>query len=448
MVGRFAGGAGVDEIARLDAESGATVNAAFPADAAFGETVGVFFEEEGFGTAIAHLLFEVFPGGGAAMVPDEGGSGEAEREAGVVESPAEVDVVACGLEDGIEAADLREGGLFDRKVAAGEVLGGGVIEHDVGGRAGGGGGEGEAEGVWRGREIGSADGSVPGFGISVGEPSEPLFVGAAIIVGESEDFAGGVLGSVIAGGGEAGGWEVEDVEIFLPVEESGGAISGAIIDDDDFEVGVVDVSAGFEAGGEPVGAVAGADDDGESGWVFGERIGEDGVANGGEGGLFRAIAAKEAEGPVVHHASVVKPVIGPGVEGGSGEAGLAGEAEGLREEGGLQVLGIAGGIETELGEENGPVAGEVVEAGEVVGEGFAFLEVDIEGGEVGRGWLEVFGGGKVGVADREAGGGFLAGADERIEGTVDFPGSHPAGHVGGDFIADEDGSEAGVVFVE
>jgi hypothetical protein len=35
-------------------------------------------------------------------------------------------------------------------------------------------------------------------------------------------------------------------------------------------------------------------------------------------------------------------------------------------------------------------------------------------------------------------------ADEAIEGTIDLPGGHPAGHLGGDFIADEDGSEAGV----
>lgn len=38
-------------------------------------------------------------------------------------------------------------------------------------------------------------------------------------------------------------------------------------------------------------------------------------------------------------------------------------------------------------------------------------------------------------------------SNETIESTVDLPGGHPAGHVGGDFIADEDGSEAGVVAV-
>ena len=137
LVGGFSGGSGVDEIARFDAEGDAAVNAAFPADAAFGETVGVFFKEEGFGAAVAHLLFEILPWRGPAMVPDEGGAGEPEGEAGVAESPAEVDIIACGVEDGVKAADFLEGGFFDGKVTSGEMLGGGVIEHDVGGRAGG-----------------------------------------------------------------------------------------------------------------------------------------------------------------------------------------------------------------------------------------------------------------------------------------------------------------------
>ncbi len=71
----------------------------------------------------------------------------------------------------------------------------------------------------------------------------------------------------------------------------------------------------------------------------------------------------------------------------------------------------------------------MVKAGEVALEGFLVFEVDVEGGEVGGGWLEVFGGGEVGVGDGEAGGGFLGGADEGVEGAVDFPRGHPAGHV-------------------
>lgn len=295
LVGGLSGGAGVDEVAGFDAEGDATVDAAFPTDASFGEAMRVFFVEEGFGFPVAHLLFEVFPRGGAAVVPDEGGAGEAKGEADIAESPAEVDIIAGGLEDGVEAADLFEGRFFDGEMATGEVLGGGVIEHDVGGGAGGGGGEGEAAGVGLGGEVGSADGGVVGLGIGAGEPGEPLGIGLAVVVGVSENLAGGLFGSVISGGGEAAGIEVEGADAGHFIEESGCFIGGAVVDDDDFEVGVVEGAAGIEASGEAGGAVAGADDDGEAGGIFWKWVGESEVAESGEDGLFGEVAAKEAE---------------------------------------------------------------------------------------------------------------------------------------------------------
>ena len=121
------------------------VDAALPTDAAFGKTLRVFFEEEGFGFPVAHLLFEVSPGRSAAVMPNEGGAAEPEGVSGVAESPAKVDVVSGGVELFVESADLIEGGSSYREVAAGEVLGGGVVEHDVGGCAGRGGSEREGE---------------------------------------------------------------------------------------------------------------------------------------------------------------------------------------------------------------------------------------------------------------------------------------------------------------
>ena len=135
--------------------------------------------------------------------------------------------------------------------------------------------------------------------------------------------------------------------------------------------------------------------------------------------------------------AVVKPVVRPSVKGGSGEPGGAGGFERGREESGLDVFGITVRIKAKFCEVNGAVAGEVVKAREVAFERFAVFEVNVEGSEVCRGWLEVFSGRKVGVADRDPGRHFLAGADEAIEGPVDFPRSHPAGHVRRDFVSNE-----------
>ena len=60
----------------------------------------------------------------------------------------------------------------------------------------------------------------------------------------------------------------------------------------------------------------------------------------------------------------------------------------------MDVLGVTVGVEAKFGEVNGSVAGEVVKAREVACERFAVFEVNVEGGEVCRGWLEVFGGGE------------------------------------------------------
>lgn len=224
LVGSFSGGAGVDEVARFDTKRDTPVDASFPADSSLGKSMGVFLVKEGLGPAIAHLLFEVSPGSGPAMMPDERGSGEAERVAGIAKPPAKIDVVAGGLENGIETADGLEGFLSNGEVTTGKVLGDGVIEHDMGGSSGRGGREGEADGVGLRGEVGAADGGVGGFGIRPGQPSEPLFIGLAVIIGEGEDFSGGIFSAVIAGGGETGGLEVENTDTFLLIEEGGGAI--------------------------------------------------------------------------------------------------------------------------------------------------------------------------------------------------------------------------------
>ena len=160
LVRRFAGGTGVDEVAGLDAEGDSPIDEAFPSDSAFGKAMGMFFKEEGFGATVAHLLFKILPGGGAAVVPDEGRSGEAEGETGLAESPAEVDIVPGGVEDGVEPVDFLKSGFFDGEMTTGEVLGGEVIDHDVGGGSGCGGGESEREGIGPGGEVWSADGGM------------------------------------------------------------------------------------------------------------------------------------------------------------------------------------------------------------------------------------------------------------------------------------------------
>ena len=113
---------------------GVAVDATAPACAAQGtKACGVLFHEQGFGVAVTALLAQVGADGEATVMPDHGAGDELEGAAGFAEAPADVDVIASGGEDGSEAADGFEGGFADGEIAAGEVLGFGVVEEDVGG---------------------------------------------------------------------------------------------------------------------------------------------------------------------------------------------------------------------------------------------------------------------------------------------------------------------------
>ena len=58
----------------------------------------------------------------------------------------------------------------------------------------------------------------------VRKPSEPVDVGAAIVVGKGEDVAGAHFGSVIARGGEAAGFEMESADVFGAFYQFFGAV--------------------------------------------------------------------------------------------------------------------------------------------------------------------------------------------------------------------------------
>jgi hypothetical protein len=343
------------------------------------------------------------PEGVAAVVPDHGGGAEADAVAGVLDAPAEVDVVAGGAVAGVEAADLFEDGASEGHVAAGDVFGGGVVEEDVGGSAGGvgdAGGDGAVAGGW---DVGSA-GAAEVVAFDGGdEVVEPVGVGAGVVVGVGDDVAGGGLPGGVAGVGEAAVLGADEADV-VAGGDVGGGVGGAVVDDDDFVVGVVEGGGAVEGVGEGAGAVVGADGDGDAGpGAVGEGDGGVGVADGGEGGFGLALAVDEAEVPVVDGGAAAVPFVGPGEDVGAGAAGLEDGLDLPGEGVGLGVEAVALAVEADFGHDEGFVAGEVLEAGEVGLEAVAVFEVDVEADEVDEGEVEVLGGGVVDVGDEGVG---------------------------------------------
>src|SRR5262249_47284651 len=72
------------------------------------EAIGMLDVEERLGLPVSHLLLDVGFDGVAAEVPHDRRGAEADRVALILQTPAEVDVVASGSEQGIEAVDLLE----------------------------------------------------------------------------------------------------------------------------------------------------------------------------------------------------------------------------------------------------------------------------------------------------------------------------------------------------
>ena len=87
--------------------------------------------EQRLGFAVTVLLSQVLAESGAAIMPNKGRGTETDFVIRLLQSPAYIHVVTSTLEDGIEAADLGECPLVKSHVAAGNVLGLAVAQHDV-----------------------------------------------------------------------------------------------------------------------------------------------------------------------------------------------------------------------------------------------------------------------------------------------------------------------------
>ena len=157
----------------------------------------------------------------------------------------------------------------DGQIAAGQVLGLLVVEHDMARRSGRGADDRFLPGL-RSRVPDSARRprrNRPSWKTSP-QPGDPLRVRLAIVVGEGENVALRELCTGVAGVAQAAGFQAQQPgpgEIFL--HEVRGAVGGAVIHDD----GLESAAGQFPDGGQAVAdagiPVAGADDDAEEGGV-------------------------------------------------------------------------------------------------------------------------------------------------------------------------------------
>ena len=169
------------------------------------------------------------------------GRTEGDRVAGLLDAPAKIDVVAGLVIFGIEPADAFEGPAIPGHVTPGNVLGDCVREKHVARPARRGGDAGLHPVLRRRRNVGPPYPGVIAAQKRAHQIIEPIRVRHAVGVGVGKDFAFREGGAVVPGVAQA----VIGLVNVANIREAGGdlarVIGRAVVDQDDFVVGIIDL---------------------------------------------------------------------------------------------------------------------------------------------------------------------------------------------------------------
>ena len=211
------------------------------------EALGIFRIEHRLGVAVTALLSVVSLHRVAAEVPDEGGGREAQLVAGVEHAPANVDVVACGPELRIEAADFRERRFREDHVAAREMLGAILGDQHVAGRARRRGAARFDPSVFMRRVVRAAASVEIVFDDRAHHQRQPVRVDDAVGVGVGDEFAARRMHPDVARDAQALVGLADEAKLGEVHRDVGGAVARAVVDDDHFEIRVVEAAERFQA---------------------------------------------------------------------------------------------------------------------------------------------------------------------------------------------------------
>ncbi len=163
-----------------------------PPDAAAPETeiFRMFSDQDGLGFTIAALLLQVRANSRAAIMPDETGRTEANFAAGLFQTPAKIHIVSGLPENRIEPVDLFQRPLVKSHVATGNVLRLPVGQHYMSRAAGRSHHRAGNQRIFGRQKIRPANADKSAVQQIAHKVIKPVFVGAAISVGESHNLAG------------------------------------------------------------------------------------------------------------------------------------------------------------------------------------------------------------------------------------------------------------------
>ena len=392
--------------------------------------------EQCFRAAVPDLLLPIRAHRVPAVMPHHGGGTEAEGPTPLLQAPAHVDVVAGGTELRVESADRVQRHLPERHVAAGDVLSLAITQqhvHRTSRRAC------DAlrdRSIVRRRDVRTTHTGVRAAHERRREVGQPVGVGIGVVVDVRHDVARGDGESRVPGARQPLVRRPNQRAV-VAARDGGRPVGRSVVHHDDLVVWVVEVGEPVETVSQRASAVVRAHDhrDARPGHVPRERHVGERFAHRGQGGLGRAVAAREAEVPVFHLRPGAIPRVRPGVYERAGAAGRERRPHLPIEGAGLDLLAIASTIEPDLTHHERPIAGQRLEPGQVRLEGVLGFEVDVVAEEIEEIEPQVLRGRIVHVGDEAVGRLLFGGAIQSLEVALDATRAKPARHGRGDLVA-------------
>ena len=353
--------------------------------------------EQRLGLAVAALLLQVGGDGAATMVPDHSRRGVGDALTFSHQAPTHVHVVA-GLDvERVEPAQLHQALAPEGHVAARHVLGLVVVDEDVGRRAWAGLHAGSHRPVVRRQQVGAAH--ARGLRVEqLGDQEvEPVRIGKAVIVGVGDDLACGQVHADVT--------RHRKTFVRLPVVAHRGkargdvrhAVRRAVVDQQDFVVGIVKFLERFERPGQRLPAVVAADDHGDLRIARECRQGAVAAEDRGdfvERRLGRAIASDQPKGPVADRMPAREPLVRERKHARPGQTAAEDLVEVHGDQLGLLLVAVSDRVDAVLAQDQRSLVCLVRQALQVAAELLALVQVDVHGVEVHvarpqvlRGWV-------------------------------------------------------------
>ena len=291
-----------------------------------------------------------------------------------------------------------------------------------------------------GHDVRSARADHVGVEKRLHEERQPVAIDACVGVRVGHDLAGGFSQADVARGAQAAVRDVDDAHAAVGVPDLARAVLRAVVDQNDFVVGVRELLERREAFVDRVGGVVRADDDGDARPVAlplgRERRVPEGRRHRLGGGFGTPIAIDQPECPVVHRVAAAPPLVGPREGHGAARAFFERGANLHRRDLGLARFAFTDAVGARLGQQQRLVSGDVLQSREVRAQFGLAMQVDVEGADVEERQVEEFGRRKVDVREQAAGRRRLRVLEQVVEKVFDAHAAVPAHHPGRDFVAE------------